>query len=277
MKITDIIGELQAFISAYDYGASRNPLKNTVDGKPKEVKMEVRQEMRDACEDVVKRLTGQYGTDISGNYEYPRNLMFAIGFDPVEMMKYPTDGIDYVLSTLTEREQKVIQLRFVDGLSLKDTGKAFNVTQERIRQVEAKALRKLRHPSRANIIKEGLTAVKAKEEAKGRLARATEELNVEIEKVRKETKLLQEIMATGRPKAEAEAVIREHFKNWNVDIDDMDLSVRAYNCLKRAGFNKVCDLVGMTREKFMKVINLGRKSMEEVIEKLKLWGIEVSE
>lgn len=276
MKITDIIDELQAFISDYDYGASRNPLKNTVDGKPKKVKMEVRQEMRDACEDVVKRLTGQYGTGNSGDYEYPRNLMFAIGFDPVEMMKYPTDGIDYVLSTLTEREQKVIQLRFVDGLSLKDTGKAFNVTQERIRQVEAKALRKLRHPFSVNIIKEGLTAVKAKEEAKGRLARATEELNVEIEKVCKETKLLQEIMATGRPKAEAEAVIREH-KNWNVDIENMDLSVRAYNCLKRAGFNKVCDLVGMTREKFMKVRNLGRKSMEEVIEKLKLWGIEVSE
>ena len=277
MKITDIIDELQAFISAYDYVTSRNPLKNTVDGKPKKVKMEVRQEMRDACEDVVKRLTGQYGTDISGNYEYPRNLMFAIGFDPVEMMKYPTDGIDYVLSTLTEREQKVIQLRFVDGLSLKDTGKAFNVTQERIRQVEAKALRKLRHPSRVNIIKEGLTAVKAKEEAKGRLVRATEELNVEIEKVRKETKLLQEIMATGRPTAEAEAVIREHCKNWNVGIENMDLSVRAYNCLKRAGFNKVCDLAGMTREKFTKIRNFGRKSMEEVIEKLKLWGIEVSE
>lgn len=277
MKITDIIDELQTFISAYDYVTSRNPLKNTVDGKPKKVKMEVRQEMRDACEDVVKRLTGQYGTDNRGNYEYPRNLMFAIGFEPVEMMKYPTDGIDYVLSTLTEREQKVIQLRFVDGLSLKDTGKAFNVTKERIRQVEAKALRKLRHPSRTNIIKEGLTAVKAKEEAKGRLVRATEELNVEIEKVRKETKLLQEIMATGRPIAEAEAVIHEHFKNWNVDIENMDLSVRAYNCLKRAGFNKVCDLVGMTREKFMKVRNLGRKSMEEVIEKLKLWGIEVSE
>lgn len=276
MKITDIIDELQAFISVYDYGASRNSLKNTVDGKPKKVKMEVRQEMRDACEDVIKRLTGQYGTDNSGDYEYPRNLMFAIGFDPVEMMKYPTDGIDYVLSTLTEREQKVIQLRFVDGLSLKDTGKAFNVTQERIRQVEAKALRKLRHPVRADIIKEGLAAVKAKEEAKGRLARATEELNAEIEKVRKETKLLQEIMATGRPKAEAEAVIREH-KNWNVDIENMDLSVRAYNCLKRAGFNKVCDLVGMTREKFMKVRNLGRKSMEEVIDKLKLWGIEVNE
>lgn len=277
MKITDIIDELQTFISAYDYVTSRNPLKNTVDGKPKKVKVEVRQEMRDACEDVIKRLTGQYGTDNSGDYEYPRNLMFAIGFDPVEMMKYPTDGIDYVLSTLTEREQKVIQLRFVDGLSLKDTGKAFNVTQERIRQVEAKALRKLRHPVRADIIKEGLAAVKAKEEAKGRLARATEELNAEIEKVRKETKLLQEIMATGRPKAEAEAVIREHSKNWNVDIENMDLSVRAYNCLKRAGFNKVCDLVGMTREKFMKVRNLGRMSMEEVIDKLKLWGIEVSE
>ena len=65
-----------------------------------------------------------------------------------------------VLGTLTEREQKVLQLRYglVDGRprTLEEVGKEFEVTRERIRQIEAKALRKLRHPSRSKKLKDYL-------------------------------------------------------------------------------------------------------------------------
>ena len=65
-----------------------------------------------------------------------------------------------VLSTLTDREQKVLRLRFGldDGRArtLEEVGKEFNVTRERIRQIEAKALRKLRHPSRSKRLKDYL-------------------------------------------------------------------------------------------------------------------------
>ena len=65
-----------------------------------------------------------------------------------------------VLGTLTEREQKVLKLRFGldDGRArtLEEVGKEFNVTRERIRQIEAKALRKLRHPSRSRKLKDYL-------------------------------------------------------------------------------------------------------------------------
>ena len=70
------------------------------------------------------------------------------------------EQIDDVLSTLTPREQRVLQLRFglEDGRSrtLEEVGKEFNVTRERIRQIEAKALRKLRHPSRSRRLKDYL-------------------------------------------------------------------------------------------------------------------------
>jgi RNA polymerase primary sigma factor len=66
-----------------------------------------------------------------------------------------------VLNTLTEREEKVLRLRFGldDGRArtLEEVGKEFNVTRERIRQIEAKALRKLRHPSRSKKLKDYLT------------------------------------------------------------------------------------------------------------------------
>ena len=70
------------------------------------------------------------------------------------------EQLDEVLSTLTEREQKVLILRFglEDGRArtLEEVGKEFNVTRERIRQIEAKALRKLRHPSRSRKLKDYL-------------------------------------------------------------------------------------------------------------------------
>lgn len=70
------------------------------------------------------------------------------------------EQLDEVLDTLTEREQKVLRLRFGmdDGRSrtLEEVGKEFDVTRERIRQIEAKALRKLRHPSRSRKLRDYL-------------------------------------------------------------------------------------------------------------------------
>ena len=67
------------------------------------------------------------------------------------------EQLEEVLGTLTEREQKVLTLRFglEDGRArtLEEVGREFNVTRERIRQIEAKALRKLRHPSRSRMLK----------------------------------------------------------------------------------------------------------------------------
>ena len=73
---------------------------------------------------------------------------------------YHGKGSLEVLKTLTPREERVLSLRFglEDGhpRTLEEVGKEFNVTRERIRQIEAKALRKLRHPSRSKKLKDFL-------------------------------------------------------------------------------------------------------------------------
>jgi RNA polymerase primary sigma factor len=92
-----------------------------------------------------------------GDFIEDRNAMPPVDAASKQLLK---EQIDSVLSTLTPRERRVLQLRFglEDGRSrtLEEVGKEFNVTRERIRQIEAKALRKLRHPSRSRKLKDYL-------------------------------------------------------------------------------------------------------------------------
>lgn len=68
----------------------------------------------------------------------------------------------------------------------------------------------------------------------------------------------------------------EKGKVLEMNIDELELSVRSYNCLKRAGINTVEELTNRTAEDMMKVRNLGRKSLEEVLGKLKELGLELN-
>jgi RNA polymerase primary sigma factor len=89
-----------------------------------------------------------------GNSIEDRNALPPVDIASKQLLK---EQIEDVLGTLTPREQRVLQLRFglEDGRSrtLEEVGAEFNVTRERIRQIEAKALRKLRHPSRSRKLK----------------------------------------------------------------------------------------------------------------------------
>ena len=93
-----------------------------------------------------------------GDFIKDERTMGPEEYATVEMLKEELNG---VLGTLTEREEKVLRLRFGldDGQcrTLEEVGQIFGVTRERIRQIEAKALRKLRHPSRSRKLKDFLT------------------------------------------------------------------------------------------------------------------------
>lgn len=73
---------------------------------------------------------------------------------------------------------------------------------------------------------------------------------------------------TGRPEVEAPAEEARPFADWDIPVDELDLSVRSYNCLKRAGITKISELLQKTEEEIMNMRNLGKKSVDEIKEKL---------
>ena len=62
----------------------------------------------------------------------------------------------------------------------------------------------------------------------------------------------------------------------SMTIDELDLSVRSFNCLKRANINTVADLINKTGEDMMKVRNMGKKSLDEVQKKLEMMGLSLA-
>ena len=194
---------------------------------------------------------------------YPLNLARAI-FDCEDAARNAyIPGISAAVATLSEREQGVLACRFQRKLTLEQTGKEYCVTRERIRQIEAKALRKLRHPIKANMMKAvPLTELQAHVSEHQRLLDEYAWLKKAFE-------------AFTQKKAEPGVIIpmAEYASRLEMPIEHLDLSVRSYNCLRKAGKNTVGDVAEMTVNELSKVRNLGRKSMEEVMQKLRALGV----
>ena len=95
-----------------------------------------------------------YSFEICSKNHLPYNDKLQIeelGNDFSDM--FNMDNIEKVLHTLTPREEALIRMRFFKNESLEDVGNTFNITRERVRQIEGKALRKLRHPSRSRMLR----------------------------------------------------------------------------------------------------------------------------
>lgn len=197
--------------------------------------------------------------------EYPENLIKALNFDFVECEEHFEERLQKLIDegTLTPREETVLFAIFKENKTLEETGKEFGVTRERIRQVQIKALKKLKR--RKNYFEVGDYASKeqlAKQDYEKYLEEKHKEWDYESAKayvIAYETGLTE-----------------EKRKALEIPIEELDLSVRSYNCLRRANILTIKQLLTMTQEDLLKVRNMGKKSAKEIVIKLEEKGLELA-
>lgn len=135
----------------------RDPLPEEIAEKMENISAEKVREIQKIALDPVSLETpiGEEDDSHLGDFIEDKDTLSPDDYTNNQLLK---DEINAVLQGLTEREEKVLRLRFglLDGRTrtLEEVGKEFNVTRERIRQIEAKALKKLRHPTRAKQLKD---------------------------------------------------------------------------------------------------------------------------
>ena len=158
-------------------------------------------------------------------------------------------GVAEVLEELSEREQMIMWSRYAEKKTLCEVAKELNVTRERIRQIEAKALRKLGHPRNRSCVM-AISVKQHQDEIREKDLQVEKELRQHSAEEMKKNGALSKGIA-------------------EIPIEELDLSVRPYNCLRRAGISTIEQLQQMTKEKLLRVRNLGLKSTEEIQSKLK--------
>lgn len=209
---------------------------------------------------------------------YPINLLIACLDIPIDSEEVAPDVWDYdirhfkqLISTLMDREQRVLEMRYQFGMSLDEVAKAFGLTKERVRQIQKKAERKLRHRSASDGIRvvnhETFDALK-QENTKLKARISGLEHNLDVYRARLEE------LGDETEKPEENSSLKTESLN-KVKIEELDWSVRAYNCLKRAGFNTLGDILYFDQNQgnpetpfvwhsWWSIRNFGRKSLMEV-------------
>lgn len=184
---------------------------------------------------------------------WPENLYCAV-WQKKSFPSIPPDwerGMEKALLLIKPREAKVLLGRFRDGLTLVEMGDRCGVTREYIRQIENKALRMLRGENVGKWLLYGY-AVCAQEE----------------ERTHKENALLfQARVQARRAEEEQRQATRKGLED--LKIESLDLDVRSYNCLSRAGIVTVADLVSLRHKDLMKIRSLGKKSANLIEESVK--------
>lgn len=197
---------------------------------------------------------------------------------------YPLIGD--ILDSLTPNERTVIELRYgllKPALSLNDISKEFGVTEERISQIEAKALRKLHHPSRERILAAiwrypEVNQLRNEATARGyEMAYDTaEDIQVPAGEDKGFATCCYKVLHMLPPETcMVEQELPKGLAALNLTIEEIDLSVRGYNCLKRANINTVADIVVMSEAELLKVRNLGMRGTEEIKEKIASMGLSL--
>lgn len=200
---------------------------------------------------------------------WPYNILEKLISRPLDfIVTYDIEkGLIYTIENdLTERESVALLRYYRDGKNLEEVAKEFGVSRERIRQVIAKALRKLRYPVRLRTIIYGYEGNRALEQRKIELDEREREIN---KKSCDLAKLMAVCGAHDECKLAQSIIIEKSTQKMLTTIDEMDLSVRSYNCLKRRGVETISEIIDLFESgDIVKIRNLGRKSAEEISNKV---------
>lgn len=208
---------------------------------------------------------------------YPYNLLETIyDTDPLGITEYvpltneQMVGLIYAVENrLMDREKHFIKRHFEEYASLDEIGKEEGIGKERVRQIIARGIRKLRHPSSFNYIRYGIGAADVNLYAK------------ELERKVEQIKEMEEYISKHQTALKLNTL--PDYAPDHMFLDDMNLSVRSYNCICRATYkteyeSKRGDIPVsfienlFVDDKILKVRNLGRKSLYEIASKLKELG-----
>ena len=208
--------------------------------------------------------------------EWPFNVYKAITRDDeVTEESLPADyrgALEYVLiSTITDREEQVLRYRYQMALTYRAIGEKFGLQSERIRQIHDKAIRKLRHPARFALLRYGVVA--------------------QMERYRESCRELfynqgyKEGFRNGGMGAQAPLLSNPYQQQEDdstipieeASVDILDLSVRLYNCLRRANINTVGQLLDLSKESLLRIRNLGQHSLQELVIKMEKYNLVLRE
>ncbi len=210
--------------------------------------------------------------------DWPKNLIADIFSSEEEADKIIGNRSEYdvitsvmiAVTSLSNSIQHDVLMRYYhDKKSLNGVGQELGKSPERIRQIKAKALRLLRHPSRVNLLRNNIHDILEVDlaTANQRIADLTTHYEGEIDRLKEVIKN----NGTEIPPREPAKAMEELYC---MDIEKLDLSVRAYNCLARANIRNVSQIISAFQEdKIYAVRNMGRRSVEEVYLKLTSLGI----
>lgn len=203
------------------------------------------------------------------NLEWPWNLLGAL-YDDTDPKSYPDDveaSLLYaVLSLPDERAKRILIERFKNGRTLEQCAeKGIVSSKEHARQIQNRGLRLLHHAQYRCVITSGLrqyiSDVARSERAKGYTLGYATGAGETAERLGQIVRSL--------------PVTDPNIPTLDITIVNLDLSVRSYNCLKRAGVVTVRDILDLGPEKLKEVRNLGIKCYREIVDILKALGVNV--
>ena len=202
---------------------------------------------------------------------YPENAYCAI-FGYREYPDIPPDAeetLEYVASTLTSREADMFMHSFRDDMTYVEIGEQYDIKKQRVQQIISKAIRKLRHSSRSEILSVGReeylkTVLAANEEARNRYYERIYKLEALIKKQTED--VVDSIVSAAGPDKQAQARFAYVL---GASIDCLDLSIRPWNCLSRVGIRTVKDIIDYGD--LSGIRGMGRISVQEVQDKTEVY------